>query len=86
MTVNLAVHLPAIVIGVVSFVIYLQFVTPVFPQLQVRILCPDESDSDKLNGQVLEVEVATLGSTIGELKSRLAEELGLAANKQQFSR
>ena len=54
--------------------------------LQVRILCPEESDNDKLNGQVLEVEVATLGSTIGELKSRLADELALPPNKQQFSR
>ena len=54
--------------------------------LQVRILCPDESDNDKLNGQVLEVEVATLGSTIGELKTRLADELALQPNKQQFSR
>ena len=52
----------------------------------MRILCPDESDNDKLHGQVLEVEVATLGSTIGELKSRLADELGLPPNKQQFSR
>lgn len=53
---------------------------------QVRIVCPDEAGNDRLNGQVLEVEVASLGSTIGDLKGRLADELALPANKQQLSR
>lgn len=54
--------------------------------MQVRILCPDEADFANLNGQVLEVEVASLSSTIGELKSRLADVLSLPRNKQQLSR
>ena len=34
---------------------------------------PDVEDSDTLNGQVLEVEVAALTDSIGDLKARLAE-------------
>ena len=52
----------------------------------MRILCPEEADYEKLNGQVLEVEVASLANTIGDLKARLAEELALPPNKQQLSR
>jgi len=49
-------------------------------------VCPAEADNVHLNGQVLDVEVATLSSTIGELKARLAEVLNLPPNKQQLSR
>jgi splicing factor 3A subunit 1 len=49
-------------------------------------MCPLENDNEHLNGQVLDVEVATLSSTIGELKARLAEVLNLPPNKQQLSR
>lgn len=49
-------------------------------------MCPAEADNVHLNGQVLDVEVATLSSTIGELKARLAEVLNLPPNKQQLSR
>lgn len=52
----------------------------------MRIVCPAEADNVHLNGQVLDVEVATLSSTIGELKARLAEVLNLPPNKQQLSR
>lgn len=53
---------------------------------QVRIHCPEESDNDSLNGQVLEVEVESLATTIGELKQRLSEVVSLPRNKQQLSR
>lgn len=49
-------------------------------------MCPDDSDNPALNGQVLEVEVASLGSSIGDLKARLADVIGLPPNKQQLSR
>ena len=49
-------------------------------------MCPSESDNEHLNGQVLDVEVATLSTTIGDLKARLAEVLNLPPNKQQLSR
>lgn len=53
---------------------------------QVRILCPEEADFSNLNGQVMEVEVASLSTTIGDLKGRLADVLSLPRNKQQLSR
>jgi splicing factor 3A subunit 1 len=53
---------------------------------QVRVLCPDLEDNDQLNGQILEVEVASLRDTVGDIKARLAEVIKLAANKQRMSR
>lgn len=53
---------------------------------QVRVLCPDLEDNDQLNGQILEVEVSSLRDTVGEIKTRLAEVIKLAANKQRISR
>lgn len=50
------------------------------------VLCPEADDNDSLNGQLLEVEVATLTDTVGALKARLAEVLSLPATKQQLSR
>ena len=49
-------------------------------------MCPDTDENANLNGQVLEVEVASLATSVGELKARLAEVLGLPPNKQQLSR
>lgn len=54
--------------------------------VQVLLLCPNSEESEMLNGQLLEVEVASLQDTVGELKSRLAEVVGIAANKQQIGR
>ena len=54
--------------------------------MQVRLLCPNSDESDMLNGQLMEVEVASLQDTVGELKSRLAEFVGIAANKQKIGR
>lgn len=54
--------------------------------LQVLVLCPNSDESEMLNGQLLEVEVASLQDTLGELKSRLAEVVGIAANKQKITR
>ena len=42
--------------------------------------------SDGLTGQLLAVEVASLGTTIGDLKARLAEVLGVPPNKQLLRR
>lgn len=54
--------------------------------VQVLLLCPNTDESEMLNGQLLEVEVASLQDTVGELKSRLAEVVGIAANKQKIGR
>ena len=54
--------------------------------MQVRVVCPEDTEYPSLSGQVLEVEVASLSSSIGELKTRLAEVLNLPSNKQQLSR
>ena len=54
--------------------------------LQVLVQCPAVEDSEQLNGQILEVEVGTLSDTIGELKARLTEVVGMPANKQRLSR
>lgn len=53
---------------------------------KVRISVPDVDGNDKLNGQVLEVEVGSLSDSISELKARLAEVIGLGANKQKLIR
>ena len=47
--------------------------------MQVRILCPDVEDNDNLNGQLLEMEVASLLDTVSAIKARLAEVLQLPA-------
>ena len=39
---------------------------------KVRVQCPEVEGNDKLIGQLLEVEVASLQDTVGELKERLA--------------
>lgn len=54
--------------------------------VQVRIACPEEAENPNLNGQILEVEVQSLATSIGDLKQRLADVLGLPPNKQQLSR
>ena len=54
--------------------------------VQVLLLCPSSDESEMLNGQLLEVEVASLQDTVGELKSRLADVVGIAANKQKIGR
>jgi splicing factor 3A subunit 1 len=53
---------------------------------KVKVQCPELDGSDKLTGQMLEVEVSGLGDTIGALKERLAGVTGLLANKQRLSR
>lgn len=50
------------------------------------MLCPDLPEHAELNGQLLEVEVAGLTDTIGQLKARLAGVVGLAANRQKLAR
>ncbi len=54
--------------------------------VQVRILCPDVEDNENLNGQLLEMEVASLLDTVSAIKARLAEVLQLPANKQRITR
>lgn len=54
--------------------------------MQVMVLCPEADDNDSLNGQMMEVDVATLTDTVGSLKARLADVLSLPATKQQLSR
>ena len=39
-----------------------------------------------MTGQLLAVEVASLGDSVGALKQRLAEVLGVPANKQHLRR
>lgn len=53
---------------------------------KVRIQCPTLEGNAKCTGQLLEVEVASLSDTVGELKERLAEVLELPANKQKLAR
>ncbi|CAL5220560.1 g2597 [Coccomyxa viridis] len=53
---------------------------------KVRILCPDVEDNENLNGQLLEMEVASLLDTVSAIKARLAEVLQLPANKQRITR
>ncbi len=53
---------------------------------QVRVQCPEVEGSDKLVGQILEVEVASLTDSVGHFKSRLAEVLDVTANKQKLNR
>lgn len=48
--------------------------------------CPDVEGSEALNGQLLAVEMPSLLSTVGELKGRLSEAVGLAPGRQQLSR
>eukprot|EP00887_Chlorella_sp_A99_P000243 scaffold13.g243.t1 len=55
-------------------------------QSKVHIQCPDVEGSDKLNGQLLAVEVASLGDSIGALKARLADVVGVPPNKQNLRR
>lgn len=53
---------------------------------KVCVQCPEVEGSDKLVGQMLEVEVASLQDTVGHLKSRLEGVTGLAVNKQKLHR
>lgn len=54
--------------------------------LQVHVLCAEAEGYDKLNGQLLAVEVASLADTVGSLKERLADVVGVPANRQRISR
>lgn len=54
--------------------------------VQVRVQCPEVPGNDKLVGQMLEVEVASLRDTVGHLKSRLEGVTGVAVNKQKLNR
>lgn len=58
----------------------------VMRRLQIRVAVPDVSGNERLNGQVLEVEVGSLSDSVGDLKARLAEVIGLAPNKQKLTR
>lgn len=53
---------------------------------KVRVQCPQIEGNEKLIGQLLEVEVASLMDSIGRVKSRVADVIGLPANKQKLSR
>lgn len=53
---------------------------------KVRVQCPEVEGNDKLIGQILEVEVATLMDTVGHFKARLADVLEVPANKQKLNR
>lgn len=51
--------------------------------MQVFVLCQNLPEYE---GQLLEVEVASLQDSVGEFKNRLAEVVGLAANRQKIER
>lgn len=53
---------------------------------KVQVQCPEVEGNEKLIGQLLQVEVASLKDSVGHLKSRLANTLDLAANKQTLNR
>jgi splicing factor 3A subunit 1 len=55
-------------------------------QTQVRVQCPEIEGNEKLVGQMLEVEMASLKDNVGHLKSRLEGVVGLPANKQKLNR
>jgi splicing factor 3A subunit 1 len=54
--------------------------------LQVRVQCPELEGYPKVQGQLLEVEVATLRNSVGDFKQRLSDVLDLPASKQNLSR
>lgn len=53
---------------------------------RVKVLVPEMEGSDKLVGQLLEVEVGSLADSVGDFKARLAGVLDVAAGKQVLSR
>ncbi|GLI60019.1 hypothetical protein VaNZ11_002083, partial [Volvox africanus] len=53
---------------------------------RVKVLCPEVEGNEKLIGQLLEVEVASLSDSVAEFKGRLAAVLDLPANKQKLAR
>ncbi|KAK9807061.1 hypothetical protein WJX72_012308 [[Myrmecia] bisecta] len=53
---------------------------------KVRVLCPEVEGYESLQGQLLEVEVASLTNSVGDLKNRLADVLNIPANKQKIGR
>ncbi len=52
----------------------------------MRVQCPEVEGNDKLIGQILEVEVASLADSVGDFKGRLADVLQVAANKLKLQR
>jgi splicing factor 3A subunit 1 len=54
--------------------------------LQVSIQCPEADDNPQLHGQLLQVELASLTDTVGELKARIQDTIKLAPNKQRLAR
>ena len=59
---------------------------PSTPRLQVYVLCPRVEGSDTLKGQLLAVEMPSLLATVGDLKARLSEVVGLAPGRLQLTR
>eukprot|EP00210_Caulerpa_lentillifera_P001175 g1131.t1 len=53
---------------------------------KVRVQCPSLEGNEKLIGQILEVEVSSLLTTIGHVKASVADVINLPANKQKLSR
>lgn len=53
---------------------------------KVRVQCPLIEGNEKLIGQILEVEVSSLLTTIGHVKASVADVISLPANKQKLSR
>lgn len=54
--------------------------------LTVNIVCPDISGNDILNGQTISIEMTSIKSKTQELKSGVANELGMAPNKIRLAR
>jgi splicing factor 3A subunit 1 len=50
------------------------------------VQCPELEGYPKVQGQLLEVEVATLRNSVGDFKQRLSDVLDLPASKQNLSR
>jgi len=48
-----------------------------------RVQCPNDDKNDKLNGQILTLEVQLM-STVKDLKIKIADETGLAVGSQKL--
>ena len=53
--------------------------------LVVRVILPEVDGDAQLRGQTIELEVASVMETIGDIKARLAAVVGVASSKQKMS-
>eukprot|EP00897_Mesotaenium_endlicherianum_P000066 jgi/Mesen1/1005/ME000120S00159 len=53
--------------------------------IRIVVAVPSVEGEEKLNGQSVDVTVESVGETTGQLKERIAAEIGLPANKQKLN-